>query len=148
MHARWILLSTVVVIRATLDRKAQNLTAEIKTLTRREWIMLFFPPTAWPSDYIEPHASFTPQKSNIHIHPKFKRRDFKYSISNIFASVPWILTRDLIKLSRLSLMIRCLTVKAGCIEEKGTTEQCRGDNSLFLYHSQHAKPCIIHLKLL
>lgn len=28
---------------------------------------------------------------------------FKYSISNIFASVPWILTRDLIKLSRLAL---------------------------------------------
>lgn len=43
------------------------------------------------------------KKCNIHIHTKFKMCHFKYSIRNIFASVPWILTRDLIKLSRLAL---------------------------------------------
>lgn len=77
---------------------------------------------------------------------KFIMCHFKYSISNKFAFVPWILTRNLLKCA--SLVLWWLPEKAGCTNGMVNTEHCRGDNSLFLYHFQHTKACIIHLKLL
>lgn len=109
---------------------------------RSELCFFFFLsfPMARSSDCIEPYASF--RKNVISTFIQNSKCHFKYSISNIFASVPWILTRDLIKLSRLAL--------DDTMSHRGRAgyhSRC-GDNSLFLYHFQHTRPCIIHLKLL